>query len=155
ATFARVEAMKARTLLEAMTDPRAAASAREVDAGAATAEAELMRFAPPDPELAGVLVDEMRLASLLPIGTISDEGQRAAQLAEIESAFERAGSERPAPPQPATLAEIRAALRPDEAILELLVTRVQLHPAAIVWACLVRRDRARVLRIAEYLDQGA
>jgi len=154
-TFTHIEALKARNLLEALADPARATGAKGLGPQAAAAEVAMMSFEPAEPGVPNTLQDEMRLASMLPIGTLWDAAERAQQLRVIEDEYERLGIEAPATLQRASLAQIQQALEPGEGLIEYVVTRVSLHPAAEAWACLITPQAAQIIRLADFRDPTA
>jgi CHAT domain-containing protein len=145
ALFTQIEELKARTLLDAMHDRVTARTAGDVSASAAKAERDLMNFAPPDAAQKGAVAEEMRLASLLPLGTPWDRAQRSRALAVVEAEYAKLGIEATPPAAVATLDDIRSALEADEALIEYSIPVQPLHPAPQIWACFVSRSRAEVM----------
>ena len=154
--FADLEAGKARTLLDAMADPLSGRSPAGLSHAAVQAEMQLMRFAPATPDRS-VLWQEVRLASLLPIGVPGgrDSGERLQALEAIEAEYQRLKVEPPEIAPIASLAEISAALAADEALIEYFLPGRGMIPAPTVWACVVTRNSAQAFRLVEGLDELA
>lgn len=147
-TFANVESLKARVLLDALNDP----ADRETGGGPlssdlAEVERALMRFAPPHADEKDVRWSELRLASLLPIGGPGDTGQRRALLARVEGEYARLGLAPPPVAGVAPLARVQAALAADEALVEYVVARRSGQPLQDVWALVLTPGAARVTRV--------
>ncbi len=148
ATFAHVESLKARTLLDALHEPAQGGNGMpRLGTELQELEAALMRFATPGAYENDVRWSELRLASLLPIGGPGDAGERRVVLARLEDAYAALCIAPPAVAPIAPLGRVQRALVPDEAIVEYVVARRVGYPLPDVWALVITRSAARVTRV--------
>ena len=142
--FARAESLRARTLLDRLSMP---GTTELRTAQALELEGRVLSFAErkaPDNSLTAI---EMRLLSRLSgfdiSGDSTADGSRARALGTLEDLYRGAGAGYSATAPPATLDTLRAALAPDEALIEYLVPD-PVSPALDLWILLVTRDGVRI-----------
>ena len=145
--FRAVEALRARTLLDALhaTPVRAFPSAEHA-AAAAARERDVLRFAPGT--AASHALEDYELGSRLPIG-------HPELLPDVETLFAEADAGFDGSAEPASLADVQAALRADELLIAYCLPAPPVRPPRELWAIVVVHDAARVVRLLELPAPGS
>lgn len=155
--FAAMDALKTRTLLDQMQVGMYEFDDSETAAAAAEMERELLQFRPGDSEQENELVfAEMVLGSRLTIGSYWDRGERRAILADIEDFYAARGAGFDESAAPASLDDVMAALRPDEALIEYWIPFHSTHPALSLFMMGITADRVvtALVPVDEYLPES-
>lgn len=141
--FAAVEALKARTLLDAMYFP---AVSKPPGAQSAVLERQVLGFSKDEEENRDLMMSEMKLVSQL---AFSEEtfheifegrvSERVKALLQLEEMNNKMGTGYRQSEAPTRLDEVQRALQPREAILEYVIPYHRTHPAMGLWILFITR----------------
>lgn len=141
-----VEATKSRMLLDFLAGAYTDFPDEKVREQAAAFERNMLKFNPEKDN--DLMAAEMRLASLLSIGTYWDRSQRAEQLDDIERFYAGHDAGFRDGARGTELHDIQACLREDELLLEYYMPYHPLHPAKELFLFAVTQADARIIPVS-------
>ena len=151
-----MDAGKARTLLDRLTDAPLPLLDPAADARAEALERQMLAFAPEDPAQETLVRAEMRLVSQLSLGTAWDRAERRTVLTELEALYagSLSGFQGVTPGVPA--GQVRTALQPGEVLIEYFLPHHRTHPALSLWVAVTTPAETRVVPVPlDHLPMGA
>jgi hypothetical protein len=145
--FAAVEALKARTMLDAMNFP---AVSKPSGGQTSRLERQVLGFNKDKTGADDLMMSEMKLVSQLSFseemfGEGDSERQKA--LLQLEALNKQVGAGYRQSDVPARLEDVQRALQPREAILEYVIPYHPMHPAMDLWMFLISRSGFRTAHV--------